>query len=84
MRKGVGVGFPPFIEGGEQHPPFLGKKNSRMKIFKFSIEERSYNLKKRKSIGYSQIVENLLKFFIDEITHQLKKQNPSWLLDYSS
>jgi hypothetical protein len=46
MRKGVGVGFPPFLKGGEQHPPFLGKKNSRMKIFKFSIEERSYNLKK--------------------------------------
>ena len=37
MWKGVGVGFPPFREGGEQHPPFLEKKKkSRMKIFKFS------------------------------------------------
>jgi len=26
MRKGVGVGFPPFREGGEQHPPFSEKK----------------------------------------------------------
>ena len=68
MRKGVGVGFPPFRKGGEQHPPFLGKKNSRMKIFKFSIEERSYNLKKRKSIGYSQIVENLLKKIENDIS----------------
>ena len=68
MRKGVGVGFPPFIEGGEQHPPFLGKKNSRMKIFKFSIEERSYNLKKWESIGYSQIVENLLKKIENDIS----------------
>ena len=62
MRKGVGVGFPPFREGGEQHPPFSEKKKkSRMKIFKFSYEVRSYNLKKTMSIGYSQIVENLLK-----------------------
>ena len=68
MRKGVGVGFPPFKEGGEQHPPFLGKKNSRMKIFKFSIEERSYNLKKWESIGYSQIVENLLKKIENDIS----------------
>ena len=68
MRKGVGVGFPPFLKGGEQHPPFLGKKNSRMKIFKFSIEERSYNLKKWESIGYSQIVENLLKKVENDIS----------------
>ena len=68
MRKGVGVGFPPFLKGGEQHPPFLGKKNSRMKIFKFSIEERSYNLKKWESIGYSQIVENLLKKIENDIS----------------
>ena len=68
MRKGVGVGFPPFLKGGEQHPPFLCKKNSRMKIFKFSIEERSYNLKKWESIGYSQIVENLLKKIENDIS----------------
>jgi hypothetical protein len=46
----------------------LGKKNSRMKIFKFSIEERSYNLKKWESIGYSQIVENLLKKIENDIS----------------
>ena len=29
MWKGVGVGFPPFREGGEQHPPFLEKKKNQ-------------------------------------------------------
>lgn len=68
MRKGVGVGFPPFREGGEQHPPFSEKKKSRMKIFKFSYEVRSYNLIKTMSIGYSQIVENLLKKIENDIS----------------
>lgn len=39
-----------------------------MKIFKFPYEVRSYNLKKTMSIGYSQIVENLLKKVENDIS----------------
>jgi len=39
-----------------------------MKNFKFSNEVRSYNFKKRKSIGYSQIVEKPLKKVENDIS----------------
>jgi len=55
-------GLSPLPQGGKAPPSWEKKKNSRMKIFKFSNEMRSYNLKKRKSIGYSQFVEYVYPF----------------------
>ena len=62
------MAFPPLERGENNTHPSWKRKKSRMKIFKFSYEVRSYNLKKRKSIGYSQIVENLLKKIENDIS----------------